>query len=592
MGTIVNPREAQQQDYEQPDELKPQMRSREAMDHDLTAEERIARVRIEMRDHARFFGYWTMEMTPRAIPFFPSIGVNPETRELFYNPDYIQRLSDEELAGDMAHEVMHLCQGDGRRFADVDNKRVANVAEDLVNNYCLVTDSPFEMCPNSLTPEDENQHVIELETFDTSVDMRDHTKMTLYQLLMEKRQEMDDQQQQQLDQQLGGPPMPMPPMGGEGDDQQQQQQGQGQQGDQQQQQGQGGGGQQGDQQQGQPQQGGQGGGQQQHPQGQQGDDQQGGQQGDEQQQGAGQGEGDQEAAQADQDGQQGQGDGEGDEQNLMPDQDGMNPLGNDVHYYDPDRTGDDVDDIDDEAMSSTERVNRDAMREQQQSTNQAGTMPSHLEEYLEIGNRDTEDWKQILQRYIANQRFSGYNRQYPDEDYLHDDRFVPAREKENIDVIIAIDTSGSMTDDDIRDALANAADVCGQFEEVRMTVIQHDAEVPKPDEDKDKEGGIQYYEYPSKSDFERFKVLNRGGTRFAPVLKQIDDMATDDARRPPVALWFTDGDASDMQAAKQHGKPYPELNIIWAQTHERYDEDHYPFDGDVIPLDESEVTRE
>ena len=224
-----------------------------------------------------------------------------DSKAIYYNPNYIMSLTEQERMFVYAHEIMHVAFNHVPRCLGRDIE-LWNIATDAVINQMLKAEN--------------------LPLPDDCVDIPDainHSAEEMYDILLEHQKQKQNGQPQQgdqgQDQQQGGQPQ----QGDQGQDQQQG--GQPQQGDQGQDQQQGGQPQQGDQgqdqqQDGQPQQGDQGQDQQQDGQPQQGDQgqdqQQGGQpqqgdQGQDQQQGGQPQQGDQGQDQQ-QDGQPQQGD--------------------------------------------------------------------------------------------------------------------------------------------------------------------------------------------------------------------------------------------------------------------------------------------
>lgn len=97
--------------------------------------ERILKARANLiLDHA-FFGVLALRLKLVEDESFPTAAVDGE--HLFYNPKFIDKLSNQELIGLMAHEVMHIALGHIWRAEHRESKRW-NVAGDYAINENLV----------------------------------------------------------------------------------------------------------------------------------------------------------------------------------------------------------------------------------------------------------------------------------------------------------------------------------------------------------------------------------------------------------------------------------------------------------------------
>ncbi|NBO54577.1 MAG: hypothetical protein EBU84_08280, partial [Actinobacteria bacterium] len=123
---------------------------------------RVSRLRTVMTVWVPFFGHLLLKLDPRiAGPDSPikTAGVTRD-RKLFLNLDFCEKLSDQELAGVLIHEVMHpafLCwerQGSRHAVAQTaagDRISVWNVAHDFAINGII--DQMIENIPDIKLPE-------------------------------------------------------------------------------------------------------------------------------------------------------------------------------------------------------------------------------------------------------------------------------------------------------------------------------------------------------------------------------------------------------------------------------------------------------
>jgi len=116
---------------------------------DLTAEEKLVRARVQLQKEKPFFSYLTMHLTFIEQPEIETAGVD-SYGNLYFNSDFINKLTDDEIKGVLAHEVMHcalehLDRGKGR------NHEIFNIAADTVINSMLLDDD-MSLPENAINP--------------------------------------------------------------------------------------------------------------------------------------------------------------------------------------------------------------------------------------------------------------------------------------------------------------------------------------------------------------------------------------------------------------------------------------------------------
>ena len=185
----------------------------------------------------------------------------------------------------------------------------------------------------------------------------------------------------------------------------------------------------------------------------------------------------------------------------------------------------DVDTIEIEWESAiTTAVNKEKSR---------GTMPGGLIEAIDGRNQPVVDWKETLSAFVSDMgnnfepTWSRVNRRMMDSGY-----YFAGMKREGVnDLVIALDTSGSVSNDEIKQFCSEALDILDLFE-CDVTFIPCDSRV----------GLVQSFESGDLPDeCSDFKVTGRGGTSFAPVFDWVkDNMSVD----PTALIYFTDGECS------------------------------------------------
>ena len=174
-----------------------------------------------------------------------------------------------------------------------------------------------------------------------------------------------------------------------------------------------------------------------------------------------------------------------------------------------------------------------------------GKMPEHFLEQIKLINRPAViSWQSLLKKYVgtisANKRKTKtrLNRRQPE-------RFdIPGRVDEKIlKIVVAIDTSGSMSDEMIGYVFNEIFSIIGKRKH-EITVIECDAEINK------------VYVAKKRGDINT-KVTGRGGTSFTPVIEYINNNRK---FRDALLIYFTDG-FGDLEIPKP--KTYRNLWVVF-----------------------------
>ena len=176
-----------------------------------------------------------------------------------------------------------------------------------------------------------------------------------------------------------------------------------------------------------------------------------------------------------------------------------------------------------------------------------GNLPGNVENLIKDDEKvATVDWKKILLDYVS-QLFGG-DRQWlpPARRYVWKKLYLPNRaRKQSIEIVLAIDTSGSTTED-LPDFLAELRGMTSAFGEYKITIIQCDIAIHSVQEysndDPLPETGLQFKGF--------------GGTSFLAPFKYVDENM-DEA--PTVFIYLTDGFGQAPAKA-------PDYPVIWCLT--------------------------
>lgn len=181
-----------------------------------------------------------------------------------------------------------------------------------------------------------------------------------------------------------------------------------------------------------------------------------------------------------------------------------------------------------------------------------GTAPGGIKRALDRLKRPAIDWRNALDRYIdeaitkskydlPNRRFlSGGEAQYGYKTYKEDFESV----------VVAIDTSGSITPDMIKTFISEVIGIISIYNPQKTVILYCDTQVYAPD----------ILEPGDKPDFN--KIRGGGGTNFWPPFKWVEKNMLENGEKPSVFIYFTDGEA-DFPAENQYAIESYSDRCVW-----------------------------
>lgn len=199
-----------------------------------------------------------------------------------------------------------------------------------------------------------------------------------------------------------------------------------------------------------------------------------------------------------------------------------------------------------------------AVAQAAQQAKAMGELPGAIARMVEDIIDPVLDWRELLRRFVDSNAKNDYQWFPPNRRHIHNGFILPSlRSQELKNVTMAMDTSGSISDDDLK---AFGAEVRSIVEDYRAntTVIYCDSAVQRVEE------------------FEADDVIDLhpeggGGTDFRPPFHYIEERGEE----PVCMIYQTDGDCSRFPEEP----PYP---VLWVLTR-RNDGFNPPF-GEVVSL--------
>ena len=154
----------------------------------------------------------------------------------------------------------------------------------------------------------------------------------------------------------------------------------------------------------------------------------------------------------------------------------------------------------------------------------AVTIPEDIEIFLNKLLNPKLPWQRILQKYIQNLTKHDYSWRKPNRRFLPQ-YYLPSMHSEKLmDIAIAVDASGSVSDDDFKVFVSETHGILKMMKPDKITLIQFDRNIKSVDS------------ISNIRDLMNVKFIGRGGTSIEPVMNWADK------HKPKLLLVFTDGE--------------------------------------------------
>lgn len=157
----------------------------------------------------------------------------------------------------------------------------------------------------------------------------------------------------------------------------------------------------------------------------------------------------------------------------------------------------------------------------------AGNLPGGVKRMIKDLIEPVMDWRELLQQQIESTVKSDFTWARPSRRSWHMDAVMPGMKPgEQIDVVIGIDTSGSITDKDLKAFLSEIQGIMEAYDEYRITVMGWDTEVHN----------VGVFNSDNLEDIATFEPGGGGGTDPHCVWKYLQDNDIE----PKKLIMFTD----------------------------------------------------
>lgn len=171
--------------------------------------------------------------------------------------------------------------------------------------------------------------------------------------------------------------------------------------------------------------------------------------------------------------------------------------------------------------------------------NKPGSIPSDIEIYLDKLLNPKLPWTRLLQRYLSSFSKNDYTFRKPNRRFFPKYHMPTLYGEKLIDLAIAVDTSGSVSDEEFKAFITEVASILRMMKPDKITLLQFDTAIKSINKVR------------NVKELETLKFTGRGGTLIHPVL----DWA--EKTRPQLLLIFSDGGFTFRRISD------PGNNILW-----------------------------
>ncbi len=200
-----------------------------------------------------------------------------------------------------------------------------------------------------------------------------------------------------------------------------------------------------------------------------------------------------------------------------------------------------------------------------QASKSTGSDPGNIEQLFDDQHISQRDWRDLLREYMRATAPTDYSWSRPNRRYIDSGLYLPSLHGEGMGpLVVAIDTSGSVDDEMVKQFLGEVFEISTEINPERMHIVQCDLRVTSH---------LQF-DAGDTPDPSEIAIKGRGGTSFQPVFDYIEDQGIE----PDVLVYMT-----DTYGPAPEEPPFP---VIWAvESAEQLD--NVPFGTSVIlPMDE------
>ena len=195
-----------------------------------------------------------------------------------------------------------------------------------------------------------------------------------------------------------------------------------------------------------------------------------------------------------------------------------------------------------------ERIRSRVVSAAQQVERLQGKLPAHIQTAIDRLQKPSLPWQELLKQFVTT-CYGGKRRWLPPaRRHVWQDVYLPSMREERLKAVVALDTSGSTTND-LPLFFGELVSLMNSFGQFDLTVIQCDAQIQQVE---------RFTSEKPPEPNHRWEVRGLGGTDFHPVFDYVKKSFQE---MPDLLIFFTDGCGS----APHQPPSYP---VMWLLTHD------------------------
>lgn len=174
---------------------------------------------------------------------------------------------------------------------------------------------------------------------------------------------------------------------------------------------------------------------------------------------------------------------------------------------------------------------RDAVLQAAQGA-KASSLPAGVQRLVQNLTAPKMDWRSLITMKVPSLAKNDYSYQRPNKKYQYSGVVMPGLQREeSIDVCIAIDTSGSISQTQLEEILSEVVGLMDMYAEFTLRIWQFDTQVY----------GYETFSKDTASDLLHYEIKGGGGTSFQANW----DFMKQEGIEPKLFIMFTDGESYD-----------------------------------------------
>ena len=175
----------------------------------------------------------------------------------------------------------------------------------------------------------------------------------------------------------------------------------------------------------------------------------------------------------------------------------------------------------------------------------AGSLPAGIERMVNQLTDPKLNWRELITMKIPSLAKNDYSYQRPNKKYQYSGIVMPGLQREEaIDVCVAIDTSGSISQKQLEEVLSEIVSLMDMYAEFTLRIWQFDTQVY----------GYETFTKDTSGDLLHYAIKGGGGTSFQANW----DFMKEEGIEPKLFIMFTDGESFDGW-----GDPDWQEDMLW-----------------------------